>query len=100
MLHQTDLLSSTTSVSGAIKRINVGLNIDNLFDQDTVTRIFTSPYRDRFNVTDQVFFSGTFDPVATRRRPRRRQYRPDPRFLQPDQYQSRRQLRLNVQWSF
>ena len=45
-------------------RFNIGLNVENLFDQDTVTRLFTILYRDTFNVSDQVFFSGTFDPVA------------------------------------
>ena len=46
------------------QRISLGLNIENLFDQDIVTRRFTTRYRDSFNVSDQAFFSGTFDPVA------------------------------------
>jgi hypothetical protein len=44
------------------QRISIGLNVENLFDQMIVTRLHTTKYRDGFNVTDQVFFSGTFDP--------------------------------------
>lgn len=99
MLHQTDLLVQHDFRLWGNQSINVGLNILNLFDQDTVTRIFTSPYRDRFNVSDQVFFSGTFDPIATQAASPAT-IRPDARAFLTDQYQSRRQMRLNVQWSF
>ncbi|MGQ0734696.1 MAG: hypothetical protein ACT4QD_13705, partial [Acidobacteriota bacterium] len=95
---QTDLLVQHSFRFGD-QRVTVGLNVLNLFDQDLVTRNFTTRYRDGFNVTDQAFFSGTFDPVAIASASAAT-YRPDPRFLQPDQWQSRRQMRLNVNWSF
>ena len=44
--------------------VPVGLNVKNLFDHDTVTRVLQVVNRDTFNVSDQVFFSGTFDPIA------------------------------------
>lgn len=80
-------------------RFNIGLNVENLFDQDTVTRIFTIPYRDTFNVSDQVFFSGTFDPVALQASAPAT-YRPDPRFKQADQWMLRREMRLQIKYVF
>jgi outer membrane receptor protein involved in Fe transport len=80
-------------------RFNVGLNVENLFDQDTVTRIFTLPYRDTFNVSDQVFFSGTFNPVALQASAPGT-YRPDPRFKLADQWMPRREMRLQVKYTF
>ena len=98
MLNQTDLLVQHTFRFGG-QRFNVGLNVTNLFDQDIVTRNFTTQYRDSFNVSDQQFFSGTFDPTAIAT-PAPASYRPDARYLQPDQYQGRRIMRLNLNWSF
>jgi hypothetical protein len=96
-LFQTDFLVQHT-FRIADQRFNVGLNIINLFDSDTVTRNFTTQYRDTFNVTDQAFFSGTFDPLGIAATTP--SIRPDPRYLLPDQYQNRRALRLNASWSF
>jgi hypothetical protein len=95
---QTDVLLQHAFRFGG-QRITVGLNILNLFDQDIVTRNFATRYRDGFNVTDQAFFSGTFDPLAIAAATPA-SYRPDPRFLQPDQWQTRRQLRVNAGFSF
>jgi hypothetical protein len=78
---------------------NIGLNVENLFDQDTVTRIFQLRYRDSFNVSDQVFFSGTFDPVAMASAAPNT-FRPDPRFGLADQWMARREMRLQVKYSF
>ncbi len=75
------------------------MNIENLFDHDTVTRIFQVVNRDTFNVTDQVFFSGTFDPIALQASAPQT-YRPDPRFNQADQWQQRREMRLQVRYTF
>ena len=80
-------------------QINVGVNIENLFDQDTVTRLFTTAYRDTFNVSDQAFFSGTFDPIALQAASPTT-IRPDPRYKQPDQWMDRREIRLQVKYSF
>jgi len=97
-LHQTDLLLQHSFRLGG-RRLNVGLNITNLFDQDIITRSFATRYRDSFNVSDQAFFGGTFDPLAIASATPAT-YRPDPRFGLADQYQSRRVLRLNMHWSF
>ena len=63
------------------------------------TRIFQVVNRDTFNVTDQVFFSGTFDPIALQASAPQT-YRPDPRFNQADQWQQRREMRLQVRYTF
>ena len=82
-------------------RFNIGLNVENLFDQDTVTRLFTLPYRstDTFNVSDPVFFSGTFDPVAMATAAPNT-YRAEPRWMLPDQWMLRREMRLQLKYSF
>lgn len=69
------------------------------FDQDFVTRWHTVPYRDTFNVPNATFFSGTFDPVATQAAAPAT-FRPDARFGLPDQYQTRREMRLQVKFTF
>ena len=95
----TDLLLQHELRLSSGHRVTIGLNIQNLFDQDIVTRNFTTRYRDTFNVTDQAFFSGTFDPLSIAGATPAT-YRPDPRYLLPDQWQNRRQLRLNASWIF
>jgi outer membrane receptor protein involved in Fe transport len=80
-------------------RFNIGLNVENLFDQDTVTRVFQVKYRDTFNVSDQAFFSGTFDPVALAASAPNT-YRPEPRFGLADQWMQRREMRLQVKYAF
>lgn len=82
-------------------RFNIGINIENLFDQDTVTRIFTLPFRsgDTFNVSDQVYFSGTFDPIALQAA-NPNTYRTDARWKLADQWMDRRQMRLQIRYAF
>jgi len=99
MLYRTDLLFQHELRLHDKHRLSIGLNIENLFDHDTVTRNFTTAYRDTFNVTDQAFFSGTFDPVALQAASPNT-YRPDPRYLLADQWQDRRQMRLQLRYSF
>jgi hypothetical protein len=94
---QTDLVVQHTFAFGN-QRVNIGLNVLNLFDSDTVTRRFATRFRDGFNVTDQQFFAG-FDPLAIAAATPA-SYRPDPRFLLPDQYQSRRTMRVNLNFMF
>jgi Carboxypeptidase regulatory-like domain/TonB-dependent Receptor Plug Domain len=46
-------------------RLNLNLNISNLFDNDVATSIFDTPFRDRFTFSPvETFFNG-FDPIAT-----------------------------------
>ncbi len=99
MFYRTDLLIQHDFRLFDSHRINVGVNFENLFDHATVTRNFTTAYRDTFNVSDQAFFSGTFDPVALQAAAPAT-YRPDPRYLQVDQWQERRQMRLQIRYSF
>jgi outer membrane receptor protein involved in Fe transport len=95
---RTDLFLQHDITMGRHK-FKIGLNVENLFDQDTVTRIFTIPYRDTFNVSDQAFFSGTFDPVALQASAPGT-YRPDPRFKLADQWMPRREMRLELKYAF
>jgi outer membrane receptor protein involved in Fe transport len=96
---RTDILIQHNFRLFGNQRINVGLNIENLFDHDTVTRRFQVVNRDTFNVSDQVFFSGTFDPIALQAA-NPTTYRPDPRFNLPDQWQQPREMRLQIRYTF
>jgi len=98
-LYRTDLLLQHDFRLGGRNRINVGVNIENLLDSKIVIRNFTTAYRDSFNVTDQTFFSGSFDPVAMQAAAPAT-FRPDPRYLLADQWMDRRQIRLQVRYSF
>ena len=78
-------------------RFNLGVTVFNLFDQDTVTRVFTTRYRDAISgITDTQFFQG-FDvqqlAAATN-------LRPDARFNQADQYLGARTIRVQTRFSF
>jgi outer membrane receptor protein involved in Fe transport len=97
--YRTDLLVQHDLRLSGRHRINVGVNFENLFDQEIVTRNFATAYRDTFNVSDQAFFSGTFDPVAMQAAAPAT-YRPDPRYLLADQWMGRRQVRLQMRYSF
>jgi hypothetical protein len=98
MVTQTDVLLQHTFSFGG-QQLNIGLNVINVFDTDTVTRNFTTQFRDSFNVSDQAFFSGTFDPLAIAAATPA-SYRPDPRYTLSDQYLARRTMRLNVNLRF
>jgi hypothetical protein len=41
------------------------VNFINLFDLDMADNVWNGQYRDGFNVSDELFFSGTWDPAAT-----------------------------------
>jgi hypothetical protein len=57
-LSQTDVLFYHDFTLGAARRLNLGVQVLNLFDQDTDTRIFTTRYRDGIPVSDAQFFAG------------------------------------------
>jgi carboxypeptidase family protein/TonB-dependent receptor-like protein len=92
----TDLLfQHEVRVAGT--RVNLGLNIDNLFDQDTVTRQFQARYRDSISgITDAQFLRG-FDVQALAQQ---RALRPDPRFTLADQFLGARSFRVQARFSF
>ena len=97
MFSQTDLFLQHNFALPGSRRSNVGINVTNLFDQDTVTRLFTTPYRDSLNISDAAFFAG-FDAIAVAKATTA--IRPDPRFGLPDQWQNRRTARLQVKFVF
>ena len=82
----------------------VGVSIDNVFDQDTVTRLFTTRYRDALPVGDVQFFAGVntaalvqqlnSDAITTNN------IRIDPRFGQADQWLAARTFRLQARFGF
>ncbi len=91
----TDLLVQQ-DVRFAGTRVNLQLNIDNLFDQDTVTRLFTARYRDQVaGVSDLEFLRG-FDVQAVAAA---RNLRPDPRFALSDQYLGARTFRVSARFT-
>jgi len=59
-----DLLIQHDIKLGKRMRVNVNLNIANLFDSDTAISIYDSQFRDRITLTPpEAFFAG-FDPIA------------------------------------
>jgi outer membrane receptor protein involved in Fe transport len=94
---QTDLLLQHELRLGENNRLTVGVNVNNLFDQDTVTRQFQARYRDSIaGITDAQFFQG-FDVQAIAQT---RRLRPDPRFELADQFLGARQIRVQARFSF
>jgi outer membrane receptor protein involved in Fe transport len=82
---------------GGAREVQLMLNVVNLFDQDTVTRIFGTRWRDPLSgVSDAGFFQG-FDTVALATAAK---LRPDARYLLPDQYQSPRSVRVEAKFRF
>jgi hypothetical protein len=94
---QTDLLFQHEVPMPGRSRLSVGLNILNLFDQDTVTRQFQARYRDPIaGITDAQFFQG-FDYAAIAAS---RNLRPDPRYTLADQWLGERTLRVQAMLRF
>ena len=77
-------------------RFSVGLNASNIFDQKTVNRFNTTPYRRNFNVSDAVFFGG-FDPAAVATAGA---FPTDARFGKASGFQDVRVIRLQAKFSF
>jgi outer membrane receptor protein involved in Fe transport len=78
-------------------RMNLGLNVNNVFDQDTVTRLFTTRYRDQISGVDDAGFFRGFDVQSLAAS---RGVRPDARFNQADQFLSARTIRVQARFSF
>ena len=77
-------------------RLALGVNVQNLFDQDTVTSYHPNPYRDGMNIPDTQFFAG-FDPVAVETASGARK---DARYGMATAYQPRRTVMLQGRFSF
>lgn len=95
---QTDMYVQHEVNMGSNRRLQFGLNVLNLFDQDTVTDVFNAELRQSVAISDETFFqAGGFDTqaiIAAQARIR------DPRFLQDSAYQNRRTLRFGVKFLF
>jgi len=109
MLSQTDLLvSHDFSIVGSTK-IGVQLNVTNLFDQDTATRLAFAAYRDALSiqptvygnrVADAFFQPGGFDTVALQAARLPSSGRPSPTYKQADQFQGERTIRIMGRFTF
>jgi outer membrane receptor protein involved in Fe transport len=78
-------------------RFTLELNVINLFDQDTVTSIFGTRYRDAMPVTPEQFFAG-FDAASIAAATPT--IRSDARYGQANGFQADRRLRLAAKFRF
>ena len=79
--------------------LNLNMNILNLFDTDTATAIFASPYRDRITLSPpEAFFNG-FDVEGTMNA-NPASYRPDARFKMDSSFMGRRDIRIGASFRF
>jgi hypothetical protein len=99
-----------------LHRLNVNLNVDNLFNQDGVTSYTSTPYRDTLNGVPgfsgtgtsgqlsprDAYLLGGYDPVAlvASLRAAGTAIRDNSLFGKPSGFQGRRQLRLGIKYSF
>jgi len=96
------------------QRVNVNVNVSNLFDQKAITNFNQSPWLDTFNGFpfvpttdaaggDRYFFNG-FDPyaLAAAMRAAGATQRDNPLYKLPGSgnFQSRRSIRLGLKWTF
>jgi hypothetical protein len=98
-------------------RVNINVNIDNLFDQDIVTNLTTTPWRNTFTVPASVASSTTtpgvlsardkyllsgYDPnvIVAAMRASGGNMRDNSLFNTPSSFQGRRQIRLGIKYSF
>lgn len=81
-------------------RLQLSVNFDNIFDQDTATSFDTTPYRDSVPtslVTNDVFFSGFDTEALVATRP---SVRKDAQFLQPNAFLGAREVRVMAKIRF
>jgi len=118
MTSQTDLFLQHDFRMFGGHRFNVNLNIDNAFNQNGVTNITTTPWRDNFTVPSTIASSVTTPGVASARDIYLLQTGYDPVFLanairasggrmrdnslygKPSSFQGRRQFRVGVKYTF
>lgn len=95
---QTDLYAAYDIKVGGSKRLQLSVNVFNLFDQEAVTGRFPTKYRDRISITNEQFFAGfNADAVAAAATPARR---PDARYNLPFLFQNPREVRLGLKVIF
>jgi hypothetical protein len=78
-------------------RVNVGVNITNLFDQDTVMNRIVTPYRDALNLSNEAFFAGFDFATAVANTAG---IRPDARFGLANTFLERREIRFSAKLTF
>ncbi len=93
---QTDLYLAYDIKLGGRKKVQLSVNVFNLLDQDTETRLFPNRYRDRIVISNEAFFAG-FDADALAAAQRRR---PDAQYGLPHLFQPPREVRLGVKFAF
>jgi hypothetical protein len=97
--HALDLLLQHDFKLGGNRRLNLSVNINNVYDADMATAIFANKYRDRLTLTPvEAFFNGfdtegimDADPVR---------FRPDARYRLASSFLGRRDIRLGARISF
>ena len=96
---QTDLqLTQDVRLPGSEgKKIQVMLNVQNLFDQDGDLDVFRNYTRDTVPISDEAFFAGFDINQVLAANP---SVRLDPRYLLPNTFQTARAIRVGVKFSF
>jgi len=79
-------------------RVDVSLNILNLFDQDNWTNLTNTPYRDTIPINSLTGFFKGFDADAIAAATP--SIRKDPRYKMPSSFQSARSMRFNARFIF
>lgn len=78
-------------------KLQVEMNVFNLFDQDAGVTISTQPFRQNLNISDTAFFAGGFDALALGAS---QNLRADPRYQKYSDFQARREIRFSVRFLF
>lgn len=94
---QVDLFAQQDFRLKGSSQVSLGVNITNVFDQDTPSAYTVTPYRDNFNIPDQQFFSGWNPEAVVAATPT---FRRDARYRMASGYQDRRSIRLQAKFSF
>jgi hypothetical protein len=94
---QVDLFAQQEVRLMGSSKVSLGVNVTNLFDQDTASAYFVNPYRDNFNIADTQFFSD-WDPEAVAASTSG--FRRDARYRMESGYQDRRSIRVQAKVSF
>ncbi|MEX2663123.1 MAG: hypothetical protein WD227_14435, partial [Vicinamibacterales bacterium] len=93
---QTDLVVQHDFRLTGNQRLQLGLNVLNLFDEENAVRVFRTQLRQGIVVSEPEFFAG----VDTRALIGAQNIPQDPRFLRPDQFQIPLQARITARWLF
>jgi outer membrane receptor for Fe3+-dicitrate len=93
-----DLLVQQDFRFGGNRRLNLSVNITNLFDSDMATALSASPYRDRITLTPiESFFNGFDTEAYAAANPA---IRPDARYKQASSFLGRRDIRVGASIRF